>query len=301
MKQFWQKVVRYGHRLNEQTQGWLGLLVGAAQKAVKPNAMIKAAAIAYFALFSLFPLILLSISIASIRLGSLTLMDQRLVVQRLEFIAPALGQLLGQNINNIILERGPVSGVALLVLIWSSSTVFYILTNSLNEIWDVERRRPVWRQRGVAILVVLGVVVPALFLASFVGSLLAALGTLLPATIIQIASSVSWGVIILLNVVMFMLLYLMLPHGNSTWREILPGALAAGLLWELAKRAFLFFVSTYIVASNLVYGSVAAIIAFLTWAYLSGLILLFGAHLSVAYYQLKRNALKQQNRDTLPG
>ena len=78
----------------------------------------------------------------------------------------------------------------------------------------------------------------------------------------------------------------------STWNFYLardtPGAMGAGLLWELAKKAFLFFVSTYISVSNLVYGSVAAIIAFLVWAYLSGLIFLFGAFLSVSYYQLKQ-------------
>jgi uncharacterized BrkB/YihY/UPF0761 family membrane protein len=54
-------------------------------------------------------------------------------------------------------------------------------------------------------------------------------------------------------------------------------------------------VSTSLSASNLVYGSVAAIIAFLAWAYLSGLIFLFGAFLSVAYFQLK-----QQKQET-PG
>ena len=87
---------------------------------------------------------------------------------------------------------------------------------------------------------------------------------------------------------------MMLPHGTSTWREILPGAIGAGFLWELAKKAFLFFVSTYISVSNLVYGSVAAIIAFLVWAYLSALIFLFGAYLNVSYFQLK-----QQQKETL--
>ena len=72
----------------------------------------------------------------------------------------------------------------------------------------------------------------------------------------------------------------MLPHGASSWREILPGAIGAGLFWELAKKAFLLFISTYISATNLVYGSLAAIIAFLTWAYLSGIIFLFGAYLA---------------------
>jgi membrane protein len=90
----------------------------------------------------------------------------------------------------------------------------------------------------------------------------------------------------------FIVLYVMLPHGASTWREILPGAIVACLLWELAKKAFLFFVSTYISVSNLVYGSVAAIIAFLIGAYLSGLIFLFGAFLSASYYQQKQQQQK---------
>jgi membrane protein len=92
----------------------------------------------------------------------------------------------------------------------------------------------------------------------------------------------------LLDIALFMVLYMLLPHGAATWREILPGAIGAGFLWELAKKAFLFFVSTYISISNLVYGSVAAIIAFLAWAYLSGLIFLFGANLSVSYYRRKQ-------------
>jgi membrane protein len=100
------------------------------------------------------------------------------------------------------------------------------------------------------------------------------------------------GLVLLLDVVLFMLLYLMLPRGDATWREILPGAITAGFLWELAKSAFLFFVSTYILASNLVYGSVAAVIAFLTWAYLSGLIFLFGAYLNVAYYRSSHESVE---------
>jgi membrane protein len=117
--------------------------------------------------------------------------------------------------------------------------------------------------------------------------MLSNLRTWLPDRIIPIGGGASLLMALLLDVASFMLLYMMLPHGASTWREILPGAIGAGLLWELAKKAFLFFVSTYLSVSNLVYGSVAAIIAFLVWAYLSGLIFLFGAFLSVSLYQLK--------------
>ena len=95
-----------------------------------------------------------------------------------------------------------------------------------------------------------------------------------------------------------MLLYSLLPHGGATWREILPGAIAAGLLWEFAKKAFLFIVTTYISISNLIYGSVSAIIAFLVWAYLSAIILLFGAFLSVAYFQRKQQ--EEAENEALP-
>jgi membrane protein len=261
-------------------------LAGAAREALKTDSALTAAAIAYFALFSLFPLTLLSISIASFNLGPL--MDQQLIVQKLEFIAPALGQLLGQNISEIIRTRGPVTTIALVGLIWSASTIFYMLTQTLNEIWGHKRSRPVWKRRGLAILFVLIFVGPVLFLASFASSMIANLRTWLPDQIIPIGGGISFVAAFLLDVALFMALYIMLPHGASTWLEILPGAIGAGLLWELAKKTFLFFVSTYISLSNLVYGSVAAIIAFLVWAYLSGLIFLFGAYLSVSYYKLKQ-------------
>jgi len=281
--QLWQQGIRGAHQFDERTHGWLGMLAGAAKQALKPDSVITGAAIAYFAIFSIFPLTLLSIAIASFSLGSL--MNQHLIVERLEFIVPGLGQLLGKNIDEIIQARGPITIVALVSLIWSTSNIFYMLTSILNEIWGIKRRRPVWKRRGRAILFVLAFVGPILFLASFAGSMIANLLTWLPEQIIPIAGGASLVLAFLLDVALFMVLYLMLPHADSSWREILPGALGAGLLWELAKKAFLFFVSTYISVSNLVYGSVSAIVAILTWAYLSGLIFLFGAYVSVSYYQ----------------
>ena len=287
---------RQGNRgakgIDERTSDWLRVLTSAIKETLKPDTAITAAAIAYFSLFSLFPITLLSISIASFRLGPL--MDQQLIIQELEFIAPALGQLLGPNIDEIIKARGPISGVALVGLIWSASTIFYTFTHTLNEIWGVKQRRAIWKRRGLAILFVLALVGPILFLASFASSIFTHLGTFLPARIISMGGILSLALAILLDVFLFMVLYMMLPHGGSTWREILPGALGAGFLWELAKKAFLSFVSTYLSVSNLVYGSVTAIFAFLLWAYLSGLIFLFGAYLSVSYFQFK-----QQQNETL--
>ena len=290
---------RQGNRsakgINGRTSDWLRVLTSAIKETLKPDTAITAAAIAYFSLFSLFPITLLSISIASFSLGPS--MDQQQIIRELEFIAPALGQLLGPNIDEVIEARGPVSGIALIGLIWSASTIFYTFTHTLNEIWGAKKHRAVWKRRGLAILFVLALVGPILFLASFASSIFTHLGTFLPARIISMGGILSLALAILLDVFLFMVLYMMLPHGGSTWREILPGALGAGFLWELAKKAFLTFVSTYLSVSNLVYGSVAAIIAFLAWAYLSGLIFLFGAYLSVTYFQLKQQ--QKENIDKI--
>ena len=288
----WQQVVLSADGLNERLRGWPGIVVGAGKKALSPNSAITAAAIGYFALFSLFPLTLLTVSIASFTSGPAA--DSLRVIQRLEFIAPALGRLLGTNIDEIVAARGPVSSIALIGLIWSASTIFYTLTQTLNQIWGIKLSRPIWKRRGLAILFVLIFVGPALFLASIAGTMLSNLSTWLPDSIVSIGAGFSILVAIVLDMALFMVLYITLPHGASTWREILPGAIGAGLLWELAKKAFLFFVSTYISVSNLVYGSVAAIFAFLVWAYLSGVIFLFGAYLSVSYYQLKSRSREEK-------
>jgi membrane protein len=285
--QLWQQVLRSAHRLDQLSRGWLGLLAKAFADVLKPDTAMMAAAIAYFSLFSLFPLILLSISLASYSFDPMP--DQRSIIQELEFVAPAIDQLLGENIENIVRARGPITGAAAVSLVWSASTIFHTLNQTLNGIWGRGRSRPLWKRRGLSILFVLAFVGPVLILASIAGSLLANLRSWLPDVITPISSAVSFSAAVLLDIALFMLLYMLLPHGVSTWREIWPGAVGAGLLWELAKKAFLSFVSAYISVTNLVYGSVTTIIAFLLWAYLSSLIFLFGAFFSVSIYQHKQN------------
>src|SRR5215207_6733675 len=87
----------------------------------------------------------------------------------------------------------------------------------------------------------------------------------------------------LVTVALFAVVYRLVPNGRVTLRDTLPSAIVAGLLWEAAK---------YIFASSLqyfhydeIYGSVGAVVAVLTWSYVSSLILMFGAQLSVVLHQ----------------
>ena len=100
-----QQGIRSAHQFDERMHGWLGMLAGAVKQANKPDSVITAAAIAYFALFSLFPLILLSIAIASFSLGSL--MDQHLIVHQ---YTPAVAKLVGRRYRESV--RGSRLGTA---------------------------------------------------------------------------------------------------------------------------------------------------------------------------------------------
>jgi membrane protein len=212
-----QRILRRVQKMDERAGGWLGILARAATETLKPEAEIIAAAIAYFALFSLFPITLLSVAVASFSIGQT--MDQQFIIRRLEFVAPNLGQLLGQNIDEIIKARGPVTGVALVGLIWSASTVFYTFNHTLNEIWGMKQYRAVWRKRGTAILFVLIIVGPALFLASFAGSMVFHLSAFLPKQILAMGGGFTLVLSIALDIALFMSLYMMLPHGAATRRE----------------------------------------------------------------------------------
>ncbi len=284
MVQFWRENRRYFVWLRHQGGRWLRLIVQAFSNAFAPESALSAAAISYFALFSLFPLTLLTVAIGSIWIDPI--IAEHGIISQLEFVAPAIGELLGQNIERVVRARGQITSFALITLIWSSSNIFNVLTRSIDRIWDLDVKRTVWRQRGLAILLAL-IISGLLLTASFAESaILTIINILLPPELqyLQPYTDKFWAV--LLSIGLFSGLYYFLPHAKLAWRQVLPGAIGAGILWQLAKQGFLAFIAIYLSRSNLVYGSVATIIVFLTWAYVSSLIFMFGAHLNVAYDQV---------------
>jgi membrane protein len=259
---------------------WGRLVLRAAQDALAPESQLVASSIGYFTLFSLFPLALLVVALASNWLDPL-LAEARIVAE-LEFIVPGLESLLGTNLQSLVRARGPVTGVAAVALIWSASSAFNVITRAMDRIWgaDINHRRSVWRHRTLAVIMVLIISGLLLIGTTVEGTLLTIVNTLLPAGLSQIGPFTTRFWAVLLNIILFALLYYFMPHVKLTWQEILPGAILGGILWEIAKRLFLYFVANYLSRSNLIYGSVGTIIAFLAWTYVSSLILLFGAYLN---------------------
>ncbi len=257
---------------------WSSLALRSLQDAMAPESQLIASSIGYFTLFSLFPLALLVIAIASNWLDPL-LAETRIVAE-MEFVVPGLNSMLGENLQNLARARGPVTGIAALMLIWSASSVFNVVTRAMDRIWgaDINHRRSVWRHRTLAVIMVLIITTLLLVASTIEGTILTILNTLLPSSLAGIGPFTTRFWAVFLNVLLFTLLYYFVPHVKIGWREVLPGAIMAGVLWQIAKQLFLHFVSNYLSRSNLVYGSVGTIIAFLTWTYISSLILLFGAY-----------------------
>ncbi len=276
---------RYLEHLREQIWAWTPLVSQAVRATLAPESNLIGTSIGYYTLFSLFPLTLLVVAIASLWVDPLLAESE--IVQRMEFVAPALGELLGANLERIVAARGSVTSFATLMLLWSGSNIFNVLTQAIDKIWgaDIEQRGAVWRHRGLGILMVLGFTAVVLVALLAEGVLLTIWSSMLPPEMdgLRPLTNRLWAVSV--SVAVFGLLYYFLPHVKFVWREVLPGAILAGLLWDGAKRLFLAFVGTYLSRSNLVYGSVAAITAFMTWAYLSSIIFLFGGHLNVLYYR----------------
>ncbi|MBN1305228.1 MAG: YihY/virulence factor BrkB family protein [Anaerolineales bacterium] len=256
---------------------------------------LGASGIAFFSLFSLFPLLLLIIAVSSLWFDSQWVKAE--IVNQVDFIIPGFSKLLGTNLEKVIKTRGSVTQFASLILIWSGSSLFSVMARTLDLIWNDQEARTGFRYRGLSLLFVLGLsilVLPILFVASTVIPIIRYYE---PDFVPRLYSLLSPLVSTLIGCLLFGLLYRLVPRNRPLWRDVLPGAITCGILWELAKRGFQLYTSSYLTTSNLVYGSVATITAFLTWVYLSGLIFFFGAYLSKGYRNYRCAKVRRESSD----
>ena len=280
--------------LDQRTDGWFLLFFEALRDMLSFKSSLYAAATAYFTLYSIFPLILLTVGLSTIWFQPY--LDSQTILEQFEFIVPALDELLGQNLDQLFDARRAITRLSAIILIWSASSIVYMLTRAMDAIWEEVMVRPAWRHRALAIIFTIGISI-LLMIGSFAWSVVVPiLDQAMPARLIDVAAYVGIVGSALLSATVFTLLYKMLPHARLEWSDVMLGAVLAGVLWEVAKHGFLFFVTNYLTLSNLIYGSMTAIIAFLTWAYISMLIFLYGAHVNVHYRRrrLERRAAVSQ-------
>ncbi len=264
---------------------WVFVLHRTLQKFRRGGASIEAAAIAYYTLFSLFPLLLLIAAISSYLRPSAE--AWRDVSSFLRGYLPVSGELVEQTIQQVIQRRGTIGLVAILGFLWSASGVFSVIHRAINKAWAVSRPRPLWLEKGLSLAMVLALslLLPASTILATVLRMLRRLGG--PLVEHLGAGGILWGLVTNLGsyamiILGFLFIYRFLPYARVRWRDVWLGAVVAGVAWQKAKDIFAWYITNF-ASFNLVYGSLAVIIAVLTWAYITGIILLLGAEFTAAY------------------
>ena len=243
----------------------------------------------YFGLMALFPALLLMLSLSN-RTAAGAQMLSRIVE-----VYPASAKFLRETIRSLSSVSTGVIVTCVVIVLWAGSWVFSVIERSLNRIWKTTPRA-FWHGRALTIGMIgtVGMLLAASVLATsvLVGlqelatrlsprqleryAMLPVLGSALLQLIFALAS-------ILVTIALFVIVYRFMPKAEVTLRDTLPGAVIAGLLWETAKYGFAWSLNYF--HYDEIYGSVGAVVAVLTWSYVSSLILLFGAQLTSVFHR----------------
>jgi YihY family inner membrane protein len=242
----------------------------------------RAAAFAYNAFFALFPMILLTVSVISLRFDKAAAAGA--VISAVEKYIPLSGHMQAyvfDTVAQVIKARGEAGLLAVLMLVWAAGQFFTTITQATNRAWGTSARN--WWHGPLKDLFLLGV----MLLASLVGVAVPLLAKMargllerffyLPWAYSLWTYFVPWATLFL----GLSLFYMLAPRRKTVFAEVWPAALAATALLYGAQNLFVYYLS-HSSALNAVYGTFGAIIALMLWIYLSGAIFIFGACLAAA-------------------
>jgi membrane protein len=241
-----------------------------------------AASMSFYAVFSLFPLLLLLIAVGS-RVLETPDAQERLLGVVLHFL-PVSRELVRQNVLAVVRVRGAVGGIGVVSLLWAATSAFSTMVRNLNRAWPNARLRNLLGERLLALAMVVSLV--ALVLVYLLGRALVVLPedwvfaervAQTVRTIVPSETALSGFIFVILTA-----LYLWLPRTKVLLREAAVGGAACALALRAATSLFTRFLSSGLMRYNLVYGSLGTLLALLSWVYVASLLVLGGAHLAAA-------------------
>ncbi len=247
------------------------------------NGTERAGAFAFSAFCSLFPLILLLVSITSLFVDR-ELAGQAVVthIERSIPLGPEMQNYIFSTVAGVIKARGRASAVALVVLLWMSAQFFITLIKASSRAWG--GRSPDWWHLPLTSLKMFALMAAAVLLGMGLPLPLKMLKAWFPSVAAFLTGVYSAGVMVLPPLLLFaglVMLYRLAPRPRAGFREVWQGALCATALLQGVNSLFLFYLKHF-AKLNAVYGAFGGIIALLIWIYLSGCVIIFGACLSAA-------------------
>jgi YihY family inner membrane protein len=256
-----------------QRHPWIAFPVAVVKKFGDDQAGNLAALVAYYGFFSLFPLMLVFVTILGMALRGNPDLQQRIQQSALADF-PVIGDQISQNVHSLS-GSGPVLVIGIVLALWAGLGVMKSMQTAMNTVWNVPyRQRPnffVSILKALLMLVVLGVVTVASAAAGAVGAgsgnrLLGVLGLAL-----------SLG----LNLVLFLLAFRILTTEDVSWGDVFPGAAVAAVTWTLLQAVGGYYVSHQLQGASETYGTFATVIGLLAWLYLGAQMTLVSAEVNV--------------------
>jgi membrane protein len=268
--------------LNTRGIGGFELLKRTIKDFSKDDMTTYASALAYRAIFSLFPFLLFLIAM----LGMLDLQEffTWLREQVSLVLPPDALDLVNPVIDQMQDQKSGLLSFGILVALWSASIGIRSLMNAMNKAYDVEEGRPTWKLMllSVAYTVGLALILLAAAALMIIGPqvmewLAAQVG--LKDIVVTLWTWLRWPVIVILMMLVVAVLYYVTPDVEQKFRFITPGSVLAVIVWIAASVAFGLYVQNF-GNYDATYGSIGAVIVLLLYFYISAAVLLFGAEMN---------------------
>jgi membrane protein len=262
-------------------RSWIQVLKGTLKEFKDDELTDRAAALTYYGVLSLFPAMLALISLLGIVGQSAT----QQVLDNIQKLAPgAARDVLSNAVKQLQGNAGIGSIMAivgLVLAIWSASGYVAAFIRTANAVYDMPEGRPVWKvlpvRLGVTVVLMILAMVSALIVV-FTGGLARRAGQALDIgnSVVTVWSIAKWPVLVLLVTVMIAILFWACPNAKvKGFRWVTPGSFLALVIWMLASASFAFYVANF-ASYNKTYGTMAGVIVFLVWLWISNLAILLG-------------------------
>jgi len=264
---------------------WKGVLKRTAKEFNEDKLTDWAAALTYYAILSIFPALLVLVSLLGLAGQSTT----QALINNVGTVAPGPAKQIFTNaVTNLQKSQG-AAGILFVVglagALWSASGYIGAFMRAANSVWEVEEGRPIWKTiplRLIVTAVMLILLTASALAVVLTGPLAKTVGNVvgLGSAAVTAWDIAKWPVLILIMAFMIALLYYATPnvkHPKFQW--VSPGSIVAVVLWIVASALFAFYVGNF-GSYNKTYGTLGGVIVFLTWLWITNVVILFGAELN---------------------
>lgn len=239
---------------------------------------------AYFAILSLFQVIVLGVVVFSLLIGEGE--ARRIVIGRLEAALPLEAGTMTAVVNSIIQSRGGITVVSVAILAWGALGFFGALSTGVGRAFAASTRRPFWQDKliGLLLLVAAGVLALIAVGIGLAASIAARLATSIPGGDTggrSLLGLVGLVIPILLVLVALLVVYRVVPNRRVTFSGVWPGALVATLLFTVLRVGFTWY-ATDVARYESFFGPISTVITLLVFLYFASMAVLLGAEVARA-------------------